>query len=111
MTYISMKIGQVLELGRGLGGWRHMALRDAARRSLYGRRRAASIGWALLSCSNAILMFLGRTAGLLVLCHLSNADSLVFYGITCLIHIIVLNLLHHLPLLKNTCVRQVVLDK
>ena len=41
--------------------------------------------------------------------YLSNADSFVFYGITCLVGY--LSLLHDSPLLKSTCVRQVVLDK
>ena len=42
---------------------------------------------------------------LLVQRYLSNAASFAFCGITCL-----MKLLHSSPLLKNTCVRQVVLD-
>ena len=47
---------------------------------------------------------------LLVWRYLYNAASCVLYGIACLIQSY-LHLLHYSPLLKKTCIRQVVLDK
>ena len=41
--------------------------------------------------------------------NVSNADSFVFYGVTCLIRLI--SLLQYSSLLKKTCFRQAVLDK